>query len=164
MWNEFSSTALIPAKYILITHFCWSKPHFSSERRANTTTEAEDQDNFDDNSIDSVEREKEWIRNSSKIFEKLMKNYDPSMAPFVPGMLWFLFLALKWHNTNWYPLLSLCRTNSFPGSSSMLTGKKRDPGNEVVGYNRVVSRETQQLSKEFKMADTWSPKTLGWVS
>lgn len=30
--------------------------------------------------------DKEWIVNSSKILDKLMIDYDPSMAPFVPGM------------------------------------------------------------------------------
>ncbi|XP_015753187.1 PREDICTED: gamma-aminobutyric acid receptor subunit gamma-4-like isoform X2 [Acropora digitifera] len=70
---------------LLCALICIPFQGIATERRANTTTEAKDQDNFDDNSIDSVEREKEWIRNSSKIFEKLMKNYDPSMAPFVPG-------------------------------------------------------------------------------
>ncbi|XP_029180369.1 gamma-aminobutyric acid receptor subunit delta-like isoform X1 [Acropora millepora] len=70
---------------LLCALICIPFQGIATERHANTTTEAEDQDNFDENSIDSVEREKEWIRNSSKIFEKLMKNYDPSMAPFVPG-------------------------------------------------------------------------------
>ena len=32
-----------------------------------------------------MNKDKEWIVNSSKILEKLMKDYDPSMAPFVPG-------------------------------------------------------------------------------
>ena len=32
-----------------------------------------------------LNKDKEWIVNSSKIMEKLMKDYDPSIAPFVPG-------------------------------------------------------------------------------
>ncbi|XP_078350913.1 gamma-aminobutyric acid receptor subunit rho-1-like [Oculina patagonica] len=34
---------------------------------------------------DSVQEDKEWIVNSSRILDQLMKDYDPSMAPFVPG-------------------------------------------------------------------------------
>ena len=28
----------------------------------------------------------EWIQNSTKIFERMMENYDASIAPHVPGM------------------------------------------------------------------------------
>ena len=38
------------------------------------------------NKTDTSVKDKEWIENSTKIFEKMMDNYDTSMAPFVPGM------------------------------------------------------------------------------
>lgn len=37
------------------------------------------------NSSQILNKDKEWIVNSSKILEKLMKDYDAAMAPFVPG-------------------------------------------------------------------------------
>lgn len=37
------------------------------------------------NTNDTSVENKKWITNSSRIFQNLMEDYDPSIAPFVPG-------------------------------------------------------------------------------
>lgn len=36
--------------------------------------------------ISNATKDREWIQNSTNIFRKMMENYDPSIAPYVPGM------------------------------------------------------------------------------
>lgn len=36
--------------------------------------------------ISNARKDREWIQNSTNIFRKMMENYDPSIAPYVPGM------------------------------------------------------------------------------
>ncbi|XP_020620040.1 gamma-aminobutyric acid receptor subunit rho-1-like [Orbicella faveolata] len=49
------------------------------------------------NASEILNKDKEWILNSSKIMEKLMKDYDPSMAPFVPDCLMDRLTGWHWH-------------------------------------------------------------------
>ncbi|CAH3178041.1 unnamed protein product [Porites lobata] len=35
--------------------------------------------------ISNATKDREWIQNSTNIFKKIMENYDPSIAPYVPG-------------------------------------------------------------------------------
>ncbi|KAJ7383321.1 hypothetical protein OS493_028866 [Desmophyllum pertusum] len=55
----------------------------AKDKESNTTdTSAKDKES---NTIDTSAKDKEWIVNSSKILAQMMEDYDPSMAPFVPG-------------------------------------------------------------------------------
>lgn len=36
--------------------------------------------------ISNATKDREWIQNSTNIFRKMMENYDPSIAPYVPGL------------------------------------------------------------------------------
>ena len=59
--------------------------------------------------ISNATKDREWIQYATNIFREMMENYDPSIAPYVPGMWHFIqpssTCIITFQTFNFYKLL-----------------------------------------------------------